>query len=146
MFELELSPRKEIDITSISKNFVCMSREEIAKSVSDHLITWLDEHDYFEDMDVNVLVAFSELGLTSMDSVALAEKINIDFGVELDATAAWQYPNVSRLSQHIATLIQRHTQEHPESILVKDAHDAPRENDIAVQLEKLLGKNLKAEA
>lgn len=80
------------------------SVENELEQVKSYLMEWLEDHDYFEDEDVNAGTPFAEMGLSSIDSVTLSEDVRIALGVELDATVAWQYPNVDRLSKHITEL------------------------------------------
>ncbi len=83
--------------------------ESELEKIKSYLMKWLEDHDYFEDEDVNAGTAFAEMGLSSIDSVTLSEDVRISLGVELDATVAWQYPNIGRLSKHISELKQKHT-------------------------------------
>lgn len=93
------------------KSVIESSVENELEKVKSYLMEWLEDHDYFEDEDVNDGTPFAEMGLSSIDSVTLSEDVKNSLGVELDATVAWQYPNVGRLSKHIAELKQKNARE-----------------------------------
>ncbi len=93
------------------KSVIESSVENELEKVKSYLMEWLEDHDYFEDEDVNDGTPFAEMGLSSIDSVTLSEDVKNALGVELDATVAWQYPNVRRLSKYIAELRQKNTRE-----------------------------------
>ncbi|MEW6994405.1 acyl carrier protein [Colwelliaceae bacterium MEBiC 14330] len=75
-----------------------------------YLNAWLDDNDYFEDEAINLNKSFAEIGLSSIDSVGLLEDIKNEFSVKIDPTAAWRFPNVNKLSRHIAELKVKQTQ------------------------------------
>ena len=127
--------------------------------VKKYLENWLEENDYLDNESVNVNISFAELGLSSIDAVGLVEDIQDDLDVKLDPTSAWRYPNVNKLSEHIAQL--KTGAEFVNNVSI-DApvldDDANSEKDInlesmdlkslAFELEKLLlcgNKNIKLE-
>jgi acyl carrier protein len=117
-----------------------------------YLNAWLDDNDYFEDEAINRNKSFAEIGLSSIDSVGLLEDIKNEFSVKVDPTAAWRFPNVIKLSRHIADLKGKQAQHQK---IDKDVEEAVTFNrskeqapistknesniaDLALELEQLL--------
>ena len=56
-----------------------------------------------EQIDINL--GFSDLGLDSLASVELRNKLQSDYELKLSATAIFDYPNIKALANYLLTLI-----------------------------------------
>ncbi len=117
-----------------------------ADSIKSHLINWLLEHDYHESDAIDTKLPFAEMGLTSIDAVALADTIQTKFLVDIDATVAWQYPTIDTLTKHIVKLTSNQSQNHFSDAQKPSANVRPNMEsmaelsleDMAFQLENLI--------
>ncbi len=75
-------------------------------SVRHTLMHMLAKELHLEDDEIDVEMQYTDLGLDSITGVTWIRKVNEHYGLSLDATIVYTYPTVSKLAQHVKTLIE----------------------------------------
>nr|QEO74262.1 Beta-ketoacyl synthase [uncultured bacterium] len=81
---------------------------------------------------------FFDLGMDSLTSMMLRNRLQATFGLALTQTASFQYPTLERLADHLATLLVPVTETADEQGAIDERYADMSEDDLAARLDRTL--------
>jgi acyl carrier protein len=76
--------------------------DRAAEQIEEWLLQWLVARLSMDPKDVSRDRPFAEFGVDSLTAVELSQELEDEFGVELPAIVAWNYPTPATLSRYLA--------------------------------------------
>jgi acyl-CoA synthetase (AMP-forming)/AMP-acid ligase II/alkylation response protein AidB-like acyl-CoA dehydrogenase/acyl carrier protein len=80
--------------------------DETLAEVHDWICSWVRKHMQIDDTLINQATVFSSIGLDSIQAAELMMDLSDKFGIEIDMSAAWDYPSIGSLSQAVVRLCE----------------------------------------
>lgn len=81
------------------------STGESVQELCDWLVARVAEYLEVKASEIDVDASFESQGLDSMSMLALWDEITNRFAITIEPSAAWDFPNITELAEHLATTL-----------------------------------------
>lgn len=93
--------RGDVQVTSTKEETSVKENQKMHEELVQSLIRSLAEELYMEESEINVSSSFMELGLDSIIGIEWIGKVNKEFGLRINTTKLYQYPNIIEFATYI---------------------------------------------